>query len=182
MSALIIAGGEMPVSLNEARDWLRLGPGDSDAAVSALIRAATNLCEAFTGRMLMVREVTEEQAAGAAAVRLSQQPVGAVLDVLLIDEAGAPQMLASGAWAVRRGSSDAAELAWLVPPPPGQRVRVRYLAGIAATPSDVPEALRQGILRLVQHWHFSGEADAAMPTIVMALWTPWRRVSLGAAA
>jgi uncharacterized phiE125 gp8 family phage protein len=182
MSAVVIASGETPVSLNEARDWLRLGPGDNDAAVSALIRAAANLCEAFTGRMLIVREVVEEQIVIAAPLRLSKQPVGAVLDVVLLDSPGAPHILAASAWTVRRGSGEVAELVWLTPPPPGQRVRVRYAAGLAVSPSDVPEALRQGILRLVQHWHFSGADDARLPTIVTALWTPWRRLSLGAAA
>lgn len=180
MSALVIAGGESPVSLAEARDWLRLGPGDGDAAVSGLIRAAANLCEAFTGRMLIAREVIEEQTGTGAAVRLVKQPVVEIHDVMLLDGPGAPQVLAASAWTMRHGSGDGAQIAWSAMPPTGQRIRIRYRAGLARSASDVPEALRQGILRLVQHWHFSGPEDTALPAIVTALWSPWRRATIGA--
>ena len=42
--------GEAPVSLNEARGWLRLGATIDDAVVAGLVRAATNICEAFIGQ------------------------------------------------------------------------------------------------------------------------------------
>src|SRR3546814_3478427 len=47
--------GETPVSLNEARGWLRMGATIDDAVIAGLIRAATSVCEAFIGRRLIVR-------------------------------------------------------------------------------------------------------------------------------
>jgi uncharacterized phiE125 gp8 family phage protein len=178
MSAVVIASGAAPLTLAEARDWLRLGPGSEDAPVAALIRAATNMCEAFTGQLLIEREVVEERAV-AATLRLSKQPVAGIDDVLVIDGPGAPMILATdrsaavpladGAMAVRLSGVAA-----------GTRVRVRYRAGMVQASHELPEALRQGLLRLVQHWHLGGQDDAAMPAIVTALWTPWRRNGLGA--
>lgn len=177
MSALTIEGGAAPLSLAEARDWLRLGPAENDAAVAALIRAATNMCEAFTGQMLIVRDVVEERSV-APLLWLSRQPVVAVDDVLLLSGTAAPVAVD---WSLVRGDSGAAAVQLAAGTNGPDRVRVRYRAGLADNGNGVPEALRQGLLRLVQHWHFSGQDDAKLPAIVTALWTPWRRSSIGAA-
>jgi uncharacterized phiE125 gp8 family phage protein len=178
MSAVLIASGAAPLTLAEARDWLRLGPGSEDAQVAALIRAAANMCEAFTGQLLIEREVVEERAA-AAMLRLGKQPVAGVDDVLVLGGPGAPAALATDQWA----AVPLAEGAMAVRLPilaEGRRVRVRYRAGLVQEGHEVPSALRQGLLRLVQHWHFGGQDDVTMPAIVTALWTPWRRTGLAA--
>ena len=54
MAESLVPGGA-PVSLNEARSWLRLGATIDDAVVAGLVRAATSVCEAFIGRWLIVR-------------------------------------------------------------------------------------------------------------------------------
>ena len=59
MMAESISPGDAPVSLNEARSWLRLGATVDDAVVAGLIRAATNICEAFIGQWLIVRGVED---------------------------------------------------------------------------------------------------------------------------
>src|SRR3546814_4978661 len=55
MMAESLLPGEAPVSLNEARGWLRLGATIDDAVIAGLVRAATNICEAFIGQWLVVR-------------------------------------------------------------------------------------------------------------------------------
>lgn len=52
-----IEKGAAPVGVAEAKAWLRLGAGQDDAVVAGLIRSAADLCEAFTGQMLIVRTV-----------------------------------------------------------------------------------------------------------------------------
>lgn len=178
MSAVVIASGAAPLTLAEARDWLRLGPASEDAPVAALIRAATNMCEAFTGQLLIEREVVEERAA-AAMLRLGKQPVAGIDDVLVLDGPGAPAALEADRWAAVP-LADGAMVVRLPVLAEGARVRVRYRAGLVQASHEVPEALRQGLLRLVQHWHFGTENDVTIPAIVTALWTPWRRTSLAA--
>ena len=43
--------GVAPVSLNEAKAFLRLETDAEDALIAGMIRAATDLCEAFTGQV-----------------------------------------------------------------------------------------------------------------------------------
>lgn len=178
MSALVSESGAPPLSLAEARDWLRLGPGDADAHVAALIRAAASLCEAWTGQMLVVREVTEERDAAAGWMRLARQPVVGIDAVLRLRESAEPVLVPGDGWAVQMHGDGAAAVR-LSGAATGDRVQVQYRAGMAEHSTGVPEALRQGLLRLVQHWHFSGQEDERVPAIVTALWAPWRRVTLG---
>lgn len=176
MSALVIEPGEAALTLAEARDWLRLGPGGDDAAIAGLIRAATDYCEAFIGQMLVVRTVTEERDGDGSWQTLTRGPVVGIDAMLQMDNLAPPLWLPTTAWE-QRTRSDGREQFRLTGAQ--ARVQIRYRAGLAPTAAMVPEALRQGILRLVQHWHFErDQSDAPLPAMVTALWTPWRRSGL----
>ena len=63
----------------------------------------------------------------------------------------------------------------------GAEVRARYRAGIGAGPGDVPQALRQAVVRLAAHahaWRDSVEAPA-MPLSVRQLLAGYRVRRLG---
>jgi len=184
MNSLIVEGGPLAVSLAEARAWLRLGPADEYGVVTALIRAATNMCEMMTGQLLIVREVSEERPLRSGWLRLARQPVRSVVDVTVRDDAGLPAVLARAAWELRADGDGGVAVA-VLDDGAGQSVMVRYRAGLATDAAAVPDALKQGMLRMIQHLYaardsekLGGVADVAMPNIVTALWTPWRRVRL----
>lgn len=180
MSALVIEAGESAVSLAEARDWLRLGPDCDDAAVAGLIRAATDYCEAFIGQMLIVRDVNEDRDGDGAWQTLARGPLAGIDAMLQLQDGAPPQWLPTAAWETRIGPDGRGAFRMTGGP---MRVQIRYRAGLAARAAMVPEALRQGILRLVQHWHFDrDQSDVQLPTMVEALWTPWRRTGLGGGA
>ena len=177
-----IEKGAAPVGVAEAKAWLRLGAGHDDAVVAGLIRSAADLCEAFTGQMLIVRTVTEEMPVSAGWIRLIKRPVAAVEalaglvgedETLLAADAWRHEIDRDGAARVRvEAAGDAA------------RLRLTYRAGLASDVNGVPEAIRQGLARMIQHLHEArgeaqGEYGRAPPAIVAALWQPWRRVGLG---
>lgn len=179
MNSIVIESGPLPVALAEARAWLRLGPSIEDGVVTALIRAAANMCELVTGQLLIVREIAEERPLRAGWMRLARQPVQGVVDVTLRPEAGLPVVLARDAWELRAEPDGAAAVS-VLDVGAGQSVVVRYRAGLAVDAGGVPDALKQGMLRMIQHLYSARDADgeAALPNIVTALWTPWRRVTL----
>ena len=44
----------------------------------------------------------------------------------------------------------------------------------------VPEAIRQGIVRMTQHLHDARDGTGVgPPAMIAALWQPWRRLTLG---
>jgi uncharacterized phiE125 gp8 family phage protein len=179
MNSIVIEAGALPVNLTEARAWLRLGPAVEDGVVTALILSAANMCEVITGRMLIVREVSEEQPVRAGWMRLSRGPVRAVVDVTLRPEAALPVLLARERWELQ-AHADGGAAVRVQELGDAASVVVRYRAGLAVDAAGVPDALKQGMLRMIQHLYAArdGEVDAAVPSIVTALWTPWRRVML----
>ncbi len=171
--------GEAPVSLEEARSWLRLGAGVDDAVIAGLIDAATNICEAFIGGRLMVRAAEDIWPIGDAPVRLRARPVVAVDAVALLGDDGGETALAANDYRVTIASDGRARLT-IIAPSDAQRVRVAYRAGMASEASGVPEAIRQGIVRMTQHLHAARDgAGTAPPAVIAALWQPWRRLTLG---
>lgn len=177
MGALTIAPGDLPVALDEVKAMLRIASGDEDALIAGLVRSAADLCERFTGRLLIARAVNETLARRTGWQRLGAAPVQAIDAVAALDAAGEATPLGIGDYSI---DIDASGEGWvrLHAAPTGARVRVSYVAGMAASPSDLPEALRQGIVRLAAHFFIERDAAAGPPAAVTALWRPWRRLSI----
>jgi len=184
MGMIIAEPAPLPVPLAEVKSFLRIAVSDEDALLAGLVRAAADMCEAFTGRALVERSVEEVLAAATQWTRLGAAPVRAVLGVDTLAEDGAATPLAAAAYAV---DIDAAGDGWvrlLAGPSTGSgqaaRIRVSYLAGTASHPNGLPEALRHGIVRLAAHLYAHRDrADrTGPPAAVTALWRPWRRLRL----
>lgn len=178
MSAGLISAPAAPVTaLAEAKDWLRLSTGEDDAVLAALLRVAEESCEAFTGLALIEREMTEVIAASQSWVTLSAKPVSAIQSVAGLHADGEAFALPVDAFAIdidARGRG-------LVKASGADRVQVTYRAGLAADWNGVPEPLRMGIVRLATELYRERDRDDArpLPTMIIALWQPWRRMGLG---
>ena len=167
-------------ALGEAKAYLRVAGTDEDELLARLVRAAGEHCESFTGKVLLARGFHETAAASSAWRRLTRTPVQAITGVEALREDGLPQALPVGAYAI---DIDARGDGWIRVTQGGgaARVRVGYRAGLAESWAAVPEALRQGVVRLAAHFHAhrDGETGGAPPAAVTALWRPWRRLGLG---
>ena len=179
MGTIIAGAAPLPVPLAEVKAFLRLAVGEEDALLAAQLRAAADLCEAFTGRALLDREVAETLAAPAGWTRLGAAPVRAILTVEALDAEGGASLLPAAAYAL---DIDAAGDGWvrLLAGAAAKRIRVSYRAGMAADPNGLPEALRHGIVRLTAHLYSNRDLAEAKgpPAAVTALWRPWRRLRL----
>jgi uncharacterized phiE125 gp8 family phage protein len=59
------------------------------------------------------------------------------------------------------------------------RVRASGTAGLASDENEVPEPIRQGVLRLVAHLFTARDGEGGdPPAAVTALWRPYRRMRL----
>ncbi|MBC7987879.1 MAG: phage head-tail connector protein [Sphingomonadaceae bacterium] len=179
MGAVEEAAAVTPVALDEVKAYLRLEAGDEDALLVGLIHSATGLCERFVGRALIAREAEEVVPASSAWRRLTVTPVVSVGAVEAIGQDGAGEALAVEHYAI---DIDANGDGWVrvTTPDDFARVRVTYVAGMGSDWNAVPEALRQGIVRLTTHLftHRDGAEDTGPPAAVAALWRPWRRMRL----
>jgi len=171
--------GEAPVSLNEARCWLRLGATIDDAVVAGLVRAATSICEAFIGQWLIVRAGAEILSPTGGAFQPCARPIVGIDGVMLLSPGGGDVALDEDDYRTVIGRDGTARVT-IEDLRDATRVRIAYRAGIAEGANGIPEAIRQGIVRMTQHLHDARDgAGAAPPAAIAALWQPWRRLTLG---
>jgi uncharacterized phiE125 gp8 family phage protein len=171
-----------PEAAGAAKGYLRVERADEDGLIGGLAEAAAELCEGFTGQVLIERGFAETIAAGRAWKRLGRAPVTAIAEVEAIAADGGSEPLSAGAYATE---VDAHGEGWVRLTGPGgeRRIRIRYRAGIAGDWPALPAALRHGIVRLAAFFYTSrvpegGRSAGPPPAAVTALWRPYRRIRL----
>ncbi len=173
-----MSGVGTPVGIAEAKAYLRIANAEEDAAIAALTRTATEVCEAFVGGPLIVRELSETVPADGRWQRLATVPVVAIVAVEWIEVGGGTYPVPVGGHAVDIDATGVGRVR-VSPPALAGRVRVTYRAGLASDWNGVPEAIRHGIVRLVAHLFVARDAPVGEPpAAVAALWRPWRRMRL----
>lgn len=169
-----------PAALSELKDWLGVSITADDAALTALLRAALELCESFTGIMPLIQTCEEVLPITSGWQELTTRPVQAITLVQGIPAEGARFALPVEAYALDL-TADGAGRVRVINQGAAGRIAVRFSTGLAADWAGLPEALRHGVLRLAAHQFRSREGDGAAPlppAAVAALWRPWRRLRL----
>lgn len=156
MTSYLLAGpAAEPVSLAEAKAFLKVDDTAEDGLISTLIGAARLHVEGVTGKALLAqswRMVLDDWPEGGV-VRLPVSPLVSVTGIAAIDESGGSHDIA-----LAQFLSEPDRL--IVPPVvvgmPALRLRqgleIDYVAGFGTEPEDVPADLRQALLGLVAHW------------------------------
>lgn len=191
MSAMLLTPpmGE-PLSLADAKAFLRIEHDAEDDLIAALIAAARTQIEAQTRRALMTQtwRLTRDVWPASGTLPVLPVPLRAVTAIGVYDSAGMLQMLNVADFDIDTASAPA-RLAFArgAPPTPGRingGIEIDIEAGYGDDSEDVPEPLRQAIRLLVTHWYenrrliaASGEV-ASLPASVAALIAPFRVLSL----
>ncbi len=177
-----------PVSLVEARLYLRLDQSEEDGLLGTLITAARLMVEAASGRVLIDqgwRLVLDHWPEGGE-IRLPLSPVSAVSAARVYDAAGQAQTVSPAALALDV-VADPPVIRVLGPvPEPGREragIEIDIVAGYGPAAADVPALLRQAVLRLAARWFelrgdVVGRDAASLPQAIMALVAPFRRARL----
>ncbi len=142
-----------PLSLVEAKRWLRVDHGDDDGLIATLIQSAREMVEARTGRALMAQtwRVTLDDWPDGYRIALPLLPVMSVTAVRVISVAGQASVLAPAGYALEV-QGDPPELVVTAPLPPGRLrngIEIDVVAGYGAAPGDCPETLRQAMRLLL---------------------------------
>lgn len=151
-----------------------------DTALTLLLRAGMEMCEAFTGIMPIEVECEEVLPGCTSWQALATRPVQAITAVEGIAADGTRFPLTPGAYDIEL-HADGSGCVLATAPGLTRRFAVRFTAGLAPDWETLPEALRHGILRFAAHQHREREdsgASPAPPAAVAALWRPWRRMRL----
>ncbi|MGY6638416.1 MAG: head-tail connector protein [Erythrobacter sp.] len=170
------------VGLAELKQWLGISRNTEDALLAALLKAALELCEAFTGQAPLAQMVEEQVAPQRGLQLLVSRPVREIVDVEVTNIDGTRATLPPLDYTADIALCGTANFR-LLAPIQGRALTVRLIAGIAGEWATLPPALRQGIVRLAAHYYRERDADGQRhatppPLSVTALWQPWRLMRL----
>lgn len=160
MTSYLLAGpAAEPVTLAEAKAFLRVDGTDEDAFITTLITAARLHVEGTTGRALIAQSwrVVLSDWPEDRAVKLPVGPVISLSAITVFDEQGDPTELALAQF---QPETDVAPARIFLPSTiEGQPVireragiEIDYTAGYGTDGSEVPEDLRQAVLSLIGYW------------------------------
>lgn len=179
---LISQAAQMPVSLAELRDFLKISHQSEDALIAGYIRAATGACENFTGRKLINQQwqMTLNDW-GSNIIDIPLTPVLS-LDKIEYWTDAAFSEISAGNYLLDKDSfgpriMPAAGFIWPDPDRDVEGIRITVTAGFGSSQNEVPHDIRLGIL----HWIASiyDEAGAGQAAIMAEkLWQPYRRLAL----
>ncbi|MEE2567331.1 head-tail connector protein [Hyphobacterium marinum] len=185
--------GVEPVSLDQAKAFLRVTHADEDQLITDLIVAARERVEAETGRALITRTcretlddwAVEGRFSPPGTLKLPSPPLQAVTGITLIAADDSETVWSADDYIVDT-DSDPGRIAVRGRsgfPRPGRRIagiRIDFTAGYGDGPEDVPAALKEAVLRLVGEGYpdRDGALSRPLPLSVVSLIAPYRRVRL----
>ena len=187
ISYLLAGPAEEPVSLAEARAFLRVDDTAEDALITTLIGAARLHVEGVTGRALLAQSwrVVLDAWPLDDQVKLPVTPFMAVTEITAYDASGAGHEVPLAQFL---SEPDRLLLPRTVAGMPvlreRQGIEVDYVAGFGAEPGDVPADIRQALLGLVAHWFEHRDAvivagsGAVVPSGFDRLVSQYKRVRL----
>ena len=157
MTSYLLAGpaGE-PVSLAEAKAFLKVDDNAEDGLITTLIGAARLHVEGVTGQALLAQSwrVVLDAWPADRQVRLPVIPFMAVTEITAYDAAGGAHDVPLAQFL---REPDRLLLPATVAGMPTLRERqgleIDYVAGFGTEPEDVPADIRQALLVLVAHWY-----------------------------
>jgi uncharacterized phiE125 gp8 family phage protein len=169
-----------PVSLAEAKLFLRVDHAAEDDLIALLIGAAREAVEAGIGRALITRRVRESldiwrrEAVNGAVLGLG--PVTNVVAVRLLADNGSQSLLDPERYRLE-GHRDRPRLVFASGVPSTLRdiggIEIEYDAGFANDPADLPLALRLATLQIVAALYELRQGEAAIPETARALMRPF---------
>lgn len=181
---LITAPAAEPVTLQEAKDSLRVDGIDEDVRITRHIINARRQAEAYTERQLVTATWELVLDAFPPVIRLPRPPLQSVESITYIDDAGVVQTLDPGVYKVLAGEParivPAYNQAWPSVLPEPDAVVIRFVAGYgdpAAVPEDIKDWMLIQIGTLYEHREgvVVGQAPAAMPFVdnLLAFYKVW---------
>ncbi|HEY4140673.1 MAG TPA: head-tail connector protein [Pseudolabrys sp.] len=188
MSAILLTAPAVePVSLAEAKAFLRIEHNDDDDVIEALVSASRIHIETQTRRALMTQawRLAFDAWPESGRVPVVPGPLQELIAARVYDSNSTAHAVDVHNFVADVGASALAFAPWAVPAPGriAAGIELDVTAGFGDAPADVPEPLRQAIRLLTAHWYENRGLAAlgtvtVLPSTVAALIAPYRMLSL----
>ncbi len=165
VSKLTVAASVPPITVAEAKSYMRVDISDDDALIGSLIDSATEYYETVTRRALITQTWTLKlNGFTSCPIELTRAPVISVSSIKYQDEYDVEQTLSTDVYAVDTDSEPGRvflKFNQSYPATLGEinAVTITYTAGYGAAATDVPEEYRSTI-RLLVSGSYENRLDA----------------------
>ncbi len=184
MTLVLVSGpASEPLTLAEAKNWVKVSDGADDGLLQSLIVSARLAVEAATNRILMTQQwrlVLDAWPANGT-LPLPLTPVRSISRVTVVDGAGVAQDQSLSLFKLDASPDRARILLGSPLPAPGVAsggVTIEVVAGYGDAASAVPEPLRLAMRQIIAFWYANrGDgsfAAAGLPSSVGAMLAPFR--------
>jgi uncharacterized phiE125 gp8 family phage protein len=188
MSSILLTGPAVePISLAEAKAFLRVEHDDDDDVIAALIAGARIYAEAQTRRAFITQSwrLTRDAWPQTGRIAVRPGPLQSLDAARVYDGQSEPIELDAVGFFPDVAGSELVFAPWAMPQPgrAAAGIELDVTLGYGDAAIDVPEPLRQAIRLLVGHWYdnrglVSADTTTVLPVTVPALLAPYRMVSL----
>jgi uncharacterized phiE125 gp8 family phage protein len=187
---LLTAPALDPLTLDEAKAYLRVAGGDDDDLIAALIKGARGHVEAQTHRALITQSyrISRDTWPADGRIAVLPAPLRTVAAARVYDVDGTAHAIDLQAFVVDTVATPGivSFAPWSLPAPgrPHGGIELDVTVGYGDAASDVPEPLRLAIRLLVAHWYENrglvtpGTTTVQLPANGGALLAPYRVLSL----
>lgn len=173
-----------PVTLQEAKDHLRVDHSDEDALIDQIVLAARELTEKHTARAFLTQTWDWKLDGFVAELRVPKPPLQSVTHIKYIDGAGVEQTLDSSVYQVAATGTpglvvEAHGKSWPSARRQRDAVTLRFVAGYGGGIGDVPAPVKQAMLLVIGHLYLrreetiSGTIITTIPMGADALLAPY---------
>ena len=181
---IVTAAASEPITLTEAKNFLRVDHNDDDTLISALITASRQMCEEFTRRILVTSTIDEyfdkfpknKWNNLSNIIYLSRGSVTSITSVKYVDEIGSEETIPSSSYVTDLISEPARIQSidgWFATAGVVNQVIVRYVVGTDV--SAIPKPLIQGMMLVISDLYDQrNDRVKALPTASEYLWNPYR--------
>jgi uncharacterized phiE125 gp8 family phage protein len=187
-SILLTAPAAEPITLTDAKAYLRVAHSDDDAVITALIAAARCHAEAQTRRALITQtwRLIRDCWPPDGRIAVVPAPLRSVVAARVYDAANTAHAVDPAIFVVDKAAALLA-FAPSMPTEPGRiaaGIEIDVEVGYGNAPSDVPQPLRQALCLLIAHWYENRGLIATAPTVavlpstIAALISPYRVLAL----
>jgi uncharacterized phiE125 gp8 family phage protein len=189
-SILLVGPAAEPITLVEAKQFLRVEHDDDDDIITALIAGSRIHVETQTRRALITQSwrLTRDAWPATGCLALLPVPVKTLDAVRVYKSDGTTLALDLAGFALDKSEAPARLLfangAPVVPQRAAAGIEIDITCGYGDAGTDVPEPLRQAIRLLVAHWYENrglvavGSEVAVLPQSAAALIAPYRVLAL----
>lgn len=170
----IIAPGSEPVSLSDAKQFLRVEHSADDTLITQLIVTCRQMAERYMRRSLITQSWRLAfNGALLSETRLAYGPLQSITQVEIFDSAGNASVLSASLYELDATK----ELLLTNVYAGGDKVEIEYVAGYGAA-ADVPAPIRHGIMMHIAAFYDRRDMQGDVPEAALSLYRSYKEMAL----